>query len=194
VAVVRPSAASSNHDDALNRRVQNIHWTNVNARQTLDRVTSVIFDAPVAVTPGSVNPKTFAVDSADGTVSQVLNAAAKAGGLFWWTQTEKAVSGWEALMGSLAGFDDRVDGELPIVPQEMPEPPVHGEFPFPQHFLGLASLLRRVMRDLAVLFVHLLATAARLAGPGGARPYRSRQAATADRQSRAEAFPQPPPR
>jgi hypothetical protein len=47
--------------------------------------------------------------------------------------------------------------------------PVHGEFLFPQHFLGFASLLRWVMRDLAVLFFHLLATVARLAGPGGAR-------------------------
>jgi hypothetical protein len=107
VAVVRPSAAWSNQDDALNHRVQNIHWASVNARQTLDRLTSVIFDAPVAVTPGSVNPRTFAVDIADGTVVQVLNAAAKAGGLFWWTQTEKTASGSEALMVSLAGFDDR---------------------------------------------------------------------------------------
>ena len=107
VAVVRPSAAWSNQDDALNRRVQNIHWASVKARQTLDRLTSVIFDAPVTVTPGSVNPRTFAVDIADGTVIQVLNAAAKAGGLFWWTQTEKTASGSEALMVSLAGFDDR---------------------------------------------------------------------------------------
>ena len=47
--------------------------------------------------------------------------------------------------------------------------PVHGEFLFPQHFLGFASLLRWVMRELAVLFLHLLATVARLAGPGGVR-------------------------
>ena len=107
VAVVRPSAAWSNQDDALNRRGQNIHWTSVNARQTLDRLTSVIYDAPVAVTPGSVNPRTFAVGIADGTVIQVLNAAAKAGGLFWWTETQKTSSGSEALMVSLAGFDDR---------------------------------------------------------------------------------------
>src|ERR1700724_1276885 len=46
---------------------------------------------------------------------------------------------------------------------------VHGEFLFPQYFVGLASLLRWVMRALAVLFLHLLATLARLAGPGGAR-------------------------
>src|ERR1700680_2122997 len=48
------------------------------------------------------------------------------------------------------------------------EPPVHGEFLLPQHFLGFASLLRWVMRDLAVLFLHLLATVARLARSGGA--------------------------
>jgi hypothetical protein len=107
VAVVRPSAAWSNQDDALNRRLQNIHWTGVTARQTLDRLTSVIFDTPVAARPGSVNSNTFAVDIADGTVIQVLNAAAKAGGLFWWTQTEKTSLGSEALMVSLAGFDDR---------------------------------------------------------------------------------------
>jgi hypothetical protein len=65
VAVVRPSAAWSNPNDALNRHVQNIHWTSVNARQTLDKLTSVIFDAPVTATPGSVNSNTFAVDVAD---------------------------------------------------------------------------------------------------------------------------------
>jgi len=107
VAVVRPSAAWSNPDDALNRRVQDIHWTSVNARETLDKLTSLIFDAPVAATPGSVNPNTFAVDITDGTVIQVLNAAAKAGGLFWWTQTETRPSGSQVVMVSLAGFDDR---------------------------------------------------------------------------------------
>jgi hypothetical protein len=107
VAVVRPSAAWSDPNDALNRHVQNIHWTSVNARQTLDRLTSVIFDAPVTVTPGFVTSSSFAVDIADGTVLQVLNAAAKAGDLFWWTQTEKRPLGSEALIVSLAGFDDR---------------------------------------------------------------------------------------
>jgi hypothetical protein len=106
VAVVRPSAAWSDPNDALNRHVQNIHWTSVNARQTLDRLTSVIFDGPVTATPGFVTSSTFAVDIADGTVIQVLNAAAKAGDLFWWTQTEKGPSGSEALIVSLAGFDD----------------------------------------------------------------------------------------
>ena len=104
---VRPSAGWSDPHDALNRHVQNIHWTSVNARQTLDRLTSVIFDAPVTVTPGFVTSSSFAVDIADGTVLQVLNAAAKAGDLFWWTQTEKKPLGSEALIVSLAGFDDR---------------------------------------------------------------------------------------
>ena len=37
------------------------------------------------------------------------------------------------------------------------------------HFLDFAILLRcSVMRDLAVLFIHLITTIARLAGPGGA--------------------------
>ena len=107
VAVVRPSAAWSDPHDALNRHVQNIHWTSVNARQTLDRLTSVIFDAPVTVTPGFVTSSTFAVDVEDATVIQVLNAAARAGDLFWWTQTEKRPLGSEALIVSLAGFDDR---------------------------------------------------------------------------------------
>jgi hypothetical protein len=120
VAVVRPSAAWSDPDDALNRRVQNIHWTSVNARQTLDRLTSVIFDAPVIATPGSVNPGTFEVAVADGTVIQVLNAAAKAGGLFWWTQTEKTSSGSKALMVSLAGFDDRGGPVVTWPPQTRP--------------------------------------------------------------------------
>src|SRR5262245_26660125 len=38
------------------------------------------------------------------------------------------------------------------------------------HFLDFAILLRcSIMRDLAVLFIHLITTIARLAGPGGAR-------------------------
>jgi hypothetical protein len=38
------------------------------------------------------------------------------------------------------------------------------------HFLDFAILLLcSVMRDLAVLFIHLITTIARLAGPGGAR-------------------------
>ncbi len=53
------------------------------------------------------------------------------------------------------------------------------------------------MRDLAVLFLHLLATVARLAGPGGARSrggrIRARQAASADPQSLPETFTQPSP-
>jgi hypothetical protein len=107
VAVVRPSTAWNDPDDTLNRRVQNIHWTAVNARQTLDRLTSVVFDTPPAtVKPTATgNPSTFAVDIADGTVIQVLNAAAKAGGLFWWTQTEKTPSGSQAVMVSLASFE-----------------------------------------------------------------------------------------
>jgi putative transposase len=40
---------------------------------------------------------------------------------------------------------------------------------FLKHFLDFGSLLRSGMCDLAVLFLHLLATVARLAGPGGAR-------------------------
>ena len=81
MAVVRPSAAWNDPEDALNHRLQNIHWAGVNARQTLGRLTSVGFDAPVTALPGlyaleNVNPSTFAVDIADGTVIQVLNAAA----------------------------------------------------------------------------------------------------------------------
>jgi len=106
IAVVRPSAAWNDPDDALNRRVQNIHWAGVNARQTLDRLTGLVFDAPVTPLPGTINPSTFAVDISDGTVIQVLNAAAKAGGLFWWTQTETRPSGSHVVMVALAGFDD----------------------------------------------------------------------------------------
>ena len=47
--------------------------------------------------------------------------------------------------------------------------PVHGELQIREHFLGSAILLGWAVRDLAVLFLHLLATVARLAGPGGAR-------------------------
>ena len=51
------------------------------------------------------------------------------------------------------------------------------------------------MRDLAVLFLHLLATVARLAGPGGAHSvvaeFRARQAAGADPQSLPETVTQP---
>jgi hypothetical protein len=38
-----------------------------------------------------------------------------------------------------------------------------------EHFHPFASLLGLSVRDLAILFIHLLATLARLAGPGGAR-------------------------
>ena len=38
-----------------------------------------------------------------------------------------------------------------------------------EHFNHFASLLGLAVRDLAILFLHLLATLARLAGPGGAR-------------------------
>jgi Rhodopirellula transposase DDE domain len=47
--------------------------------------------------------------------------------------------------------------------------PVHGELQILKHFVDFASLLGGAMRDLVVLFLHLLATVARLAGPGGAR-------------------------
>jgi putative transposase len=46
---------------------------------------------------------------------------------------------------------------------------VRGELPNSWAFLGVAILLGLCVRDLAVLFLHLLATVARLAGPGGAR-------------------------
>jgi hypothetical protein len=46
---------------------------------------------------------------------------------------------------------------------------VHGDLQILKHFVDFASLLGCAMRDLAVLFLHLLATVARLAGPGGAR-------------------------
>jgi hypothetical protein len=54
-----------------------------------------------------------------------------------------------------------------------------------------------VIRDLAVLFLNLLATVARLADrrrPGCGGRVRFRQAATADAQSLAETFPEPPAR
>src|SRR6202790_696125 len=47
--------------------------------------------------------------------------------------------------------------------------PVHGELQILKHFVDFASLLGWAMRDLVVLFLHLLTTLARLAGPGGAR-------------------------
>ena len=46
---------------------------------------------------------------------------------------------------------------------------MHGELQILKRFVGFASLLGWAMRDLVVLFLHLLATVARLAGPGGAR-------------------------
>jgi hypothetical protein len=46
---------------------------------------------------------------------------------------------------------------------------VHGELQILKHFVDFASLLGWAMRDLVVLFLHLLTTLARLAGPGGAR-------------------------
>jgi putative transposase len=46
---------------------------------------------------------------------------------------------------------------------------VRGELPNSWAFLGVAILLGLCVHDLAVLFLHLLATVARLAGPGGAR-------------------------
>jgi hypothetical protein len=39
----------------------------------------------------------------------------------------------------------------------------------PEHFVASRILVGCAVRDLAVLFLHLLATVARLAGPGGAR-------------------------
>src|ERR1700676_2436629 len=47
--------------------------------------------------------------------------------------------------------------------------PVHGELQILKHFVDFASLLGWAMRDLVVLFLYLLTTLARLAGPGGAR-------------------------
>ena len=46
---------------------------------------------------------------------------------------------------------------------------MHGELQILKHFVDFASLLGWAMRDLVVLFLHLLTTLARLAGPGGAR-------------------------
>ena len=47
---------------------------------------------------------------------------------------------------------------------------MHGEFKIHLAFLGFRRLVTMgAMRDLAVLFLHLLATVARLAGSGGAR-------------------------
>ena len=48
--------------------------------------------------------------------------------------------------------------------------PVDGELLILGAFLGFRDLLRcSVMRDLAVLFIHLITTIARLGGPGCAR-------------------------
>src|SRR6202790_5526345 len=47
--------------------------------------------------------------------------------------------------------------------------PVHGEFNIPWFSRISPACYDRAVRDLAVLFLHLLATVARLAGPGGAR-------------------------
>ena len=47
---------------------------------------------------------------------------------------------------------------------------MHGEFLIPIHCYDFASLFTMgAMRDLAVLFLHLLVTVARLAGSGGTR-------------------------
>jgi hypothetical protein len=46
---------------------------------------------------------------------------------------------------------------------------VHGEFLNQEHFLDFARWHDGAMRDLVVLFVHLLVTVARFAGAGGAR-------------------------
>jgi hypothetical protein len=73
--------------------------------------------------------------------------------------------------GSVSAIDVSEHGKivLPVVEPREIDVPVHGEFLIPQHFLDFASLLRCAMRELAVLVLHLLATVARLAGPGGAR-------------------------
>jgi hypothetical protein len=46
---------------------------------------------------------------------------------------------------------------------------LHGELLNHEHFLNLAKWHDCAMRDLAVLLMHLLATVARLVGPGGVR-------------------------
>jgi transposase InsO family protein len=46
---------------------------------------------------------------------------------------------------------------------------VYGELQILKHFVDFASLLPWCMREVAVLFLHLVTTVARLAGPGGAR-------------------------
>ena len=46
---------------------------------------------------------------------------------------------------------------------------VPGEFAESEHLNHFATLLGLAVRDLSILFLHLLATLARLAGPGGAR-------------------------
>jgi hypothetical protein len=117
-----PGASKRHVKDSTNRPVHGAK-TIRHPRALARQLTSVIFDVPVAVTPGSVNPRTFAVDIAEGTVIQVLNAAAKASGLFWWTQTEKTASGSEALMVSLAGFDDRGGPLVTWPPQADAAPP-----------------------------------------------------------------------
>lgn len=90
VFVVRAAAAWTDPANVLNRRVRDIHWHDLSAFSVFDRVAHLLYpneQRDIYVGLERRNDRPFAVDVDDGTVLDVLNAAARADGeLGWWVR------------------------------------------------------------------------------------------------------------
>jgi len=114
VVVVRPQSSWVNADHPYNRRGVNVAWTNVTARDVLDKVAVLLVGARAHHDSGPRDPRMFSISIQGGSLLEVLTKAAKArGDLVWFIGT---------MGGGIAVRPDDALGFLAMSPGGYPDP------------------------------------------------------------------------
>jgi hypothetical protein len=91
IVVIRPIAMLADPDDALNQRIAGVRGDRVRLEEVLTRATAAVtgIGAPPNP-PAAIGSREFALDAPNGTVLELLAAAARAHGRVMWLMPEGA--------------------------------------------------------------------------------------------------------
>jgi hypothetical protein len=114
VIVIRPGEAWRNPEDPLNQRTVGLHGDELRAEHVLTGVMTIVSGSHTSSSlgvPATLGSKRFSLDVPEGTVLDVLVAAARSGGLMWsvpdaaWGPDQRGFSlGFKVLTGGDAGI------------------------------------------------------------------------------------------
>lgn len=104
VPVVRPLAAWNSPESELNRQLPPVQWNGITQSDAVDRITHLLY-ASAKARASTFGDRAFSVNFPGGTTIELLNAVAKAGGFFWWTERRPLATDAATTVFTLATFE-----------------------------------------------------------------------------------------